>query len=233
MGARPPVTRIRCGGGRASPPSRGFLKEKKRTMMRQNHQLTKQQKRLPRQAMVLAASLAWCLCLVPGCAEQDSGSPPAAQVPVEQRGPAMPAVQGWAGSAEELIRAVALAVSRQDRQALEKFCISREEYLALVWPELPVSSVEQWKDQSGFVWSQHAAKSAAGLREVLARYGNALHTGALRYAAPVQAFGSVQIHQKPELVPQRKGTPGTAVRLMGSIIEHAGRYKVFSYNMEK
>lgn len=203
-------------------------------MMRQYQHLEKQPKRLPRQAMALAAALAWCLLLITGCTERPSGAQPAAQAPVAQRGPAMPAGKGWAASADDLVREVALAVLLRDRQALEKLCISREEYLALVWPELPVSRIEQWKAQSEFVWSQHAAKSAAGLREVLGRYGGRpLQTGTVRFGKPAQAYGGVKIHQKPELTTHTNGTPGPAVRLMGSMIEHAGRFKVFSYNIEK
>lgn len=144
-----------------------------------------------------------------------------------------PDAEGWFGSADELARGVAQGLAANDREALDRFRISREEYMAVVWPELPVSKIEQWKSQSGFVWSQHAAKSDAGLRMIIARFGGkTLTVRSVTCKTPAQEYATFKLHVRPavELVDQSGAKQVDPV--FGTIIEHAGRFKVFSYSIK-
>ena len=104
----------------------------------------------------------------------------------------------------------------------------------LVWPNLPVSKIVGWKDNADFVWTQHAAKSDSGLREMLRRYGgNPLRVLSVKFPSAAQEYGNVKIHSRPELLFDNDNStkPGPAPVLIGSMIEKAGRFKVFSYNI--
>ncbi len=146
---------------------------------------------------------------------------------------AKPDAGGWFGSADELARGVAQALSANDRKELDRFRISRDEYMAIVWPELPVSKIEQWKSQSGFVWSQHAAKSDAGLRLILDRFGGKnLTIRSVKCEAPAQEYASFRLYVRPaiEVADQSGAKPADPV--LGTIIERSGRFKVFSYSIK-
>ena len=175
---------------------------------------------LRRKSLKLGVLLLCCLLLAPGC------SGPGSDV--------QPDAKGWFGSAEELARAVSRALSANDRTVLDRFRISRDEYMAVVWPELPISKIEQWKGQSGFVWSQHTAKSDSGLQQVLRRFGESpLQLVSVRLSGQVQEYEGVKIHIKPEFTMKNSAGDESKARLMGSIIEISGRFKVFSYNIEQ
>lgn len=183
---------------------------------------------------IFVALLLCCLCLAQGCTGEQSGERPAVQGSAGAGFMANPDAQGWFGSAEALAGAVARAVSANDRGSLDRFRISREEYLAVVWPEIPVGKIEQWKNHSGFVWSQHAAKSDSGLRKILSRYGGTtLQVQSVALAASAETYPGFKIHLRPELQLKDTPKPDPAPRLMGSIIEKAGRFKIFSYNIEQ
>jgi len=165
----------------------------------------------------LGVLLLFCLGLLQGCSF--FGSEPDAK--------------GWFGSADELARGVAQGLAANDREALDRFRISREEYMAVVWPELPVSKIEQWKSQSGFVWSQHAAKSDQGLRMIIARFGGkTLTVRSVTCKTPAQEYATFKLHVRPavELVDQSGATQADPV--FGTIIERSGRFKVFSYSIK-
>ena len=105
--------------------------------------------------------------------------------------------------------------------------------MAVVWPELPVSKIEQWKSQSGFVWSQHAAKSDQGLRMIIARFGGkTLTVRSVTCKTPAQEYATFKLHVRPavELVDQSGATQADPV--FGTIIERSGRFKVFSYSIK-
>ncbi|MBN2107421.1 MAG: hypothetical protein JW832_08330 [Deltaproteobacteria bacterium] len=173
--------------------------------------------RLLRTPAALGVVLLFCLGLLPCCSF--FGSEPDAK--------------GWFGSADELARGVAQALAANDREALDRFRISREEYMAVVWPELPVSKIEQWKSQSGFVWTQHAAKSDAGLRSILARFGGkTLTIRSVICKTPAQEYATFKLHVRPAVEMVDQSGAKQADPVFGTIIEHSGRFKVFSYSIK-
>ena len=165
----------------------------------------------------LGVLLLFCLGLLPGCSF--FGNEPDAK--------------GWFGSADELARGVAQGLAANDREALDRFRISREEYMAVVWPELPVSKIEQWKSQSGFVWSQHAAKSDQGLRMIIDRFGGkTLTIRSVTCKSPAQEYATFKLHVRPAVEMVDQSGAKQADPVFGTIIEHSGRFKVFSYSIK-
>jgi hypothetical protein len=158
----------------------------------------------------------WCLIFMQDCSFIDT-----------------PDAEGWFDSADALARGLARALTANDREALDRFRISRDEYMRLVWPELPVSSIAQWKGQSGFVWSQHAAKSDAGLRYVLGRFGGkSLTIRSVEYLASVQDYKTFKLFVRPAITATDSSGADIKVSLLGTIIERSGRFKVFSYSIK-
>ena len=165
----------------------------------------------------LSVLMLFCLSLMQGCSFMDK-----------------PDAQGWYGSADALAQAVAQAVSTQNEEAFNRMRISRDEYMNLVWPNLPVSKIVGWKDNADFVWTQHAAKSDSGLREMMRRYGgNPLQVKSVTLAPEATVYGNVTIHSRPVLLFDNSTKPGPAPVLMGSMIEKIGRFKVFSYSIRQ
>ncbi len=145
---------------------------------------------------------------------------------------AKPDAAGWFGSPEELVRGFASALSAKDRTAMDRLRISREEYMSMVWPELPVSKIEQWKSQSGFVWSQHAAKSDSGLRKLLERFGGkTLEIRSVTFDKPAKEYATFKLHVRPLVeFADLPGKPDIDP-VVGTIMERAGRFKFFSYSI--
>jgi len=198
-------------------------------------QSAKPQGSFKRRIIALGALLVCSLWLMQGCTGEQPAAKPGAQISAGENCAISPDAQGWFGSAEELVRAVSLALSASDRAALDRFCITREEYLQLVWPQLPVSKIEQWKKQSGFIWTQHAAKSDSGLRQLLANYGGLrLAVRSVAFTTPAQEYdGAFRLHVRPAIAATDQSGAGMAPTLFGSLIERSGRFKVFSYSLRQ
>jgi len=139
---------------------------------------------------------------------------------------------GWASSVEALAGSVAGAVARNDRQALERLCVSREEYAAHVWPALHIGKVKEWQAQQGFVWKQHHMRSDSGLSLVLDRFGGRPCT-VLKTVFKEKAteYEGIRVHGGAAVRLRDAGGAERESRLFGSVIEKNGYYKVFSYNI--
>jgi len=194
----------------------GFILKKSVIIMKRYYQRSKKTfDRFMFKKAALGALMLFCLSHMQGCSFMDK-----------------PDAEGWYGSADALAQAVAQAVSTQNEEVFNRMRISRDEYMDLIWPNLEYSRLQGWKDNPDFIWRQHAAKSDSGLREMLRRYGgNPLRVLSVKFPSAAQEYGNVKIHSRPELLFDNSTKPGPAPVLMGSMIEKAGRFKVFSYNI--
>jgi hypothetical protein len=136
-----------------------------------------------------------------------------------------------APSAEAVAEAVLDALERRDRDRLRSLAVAEQEFREHVWPKLPASRPERNLPVS-YVWGELRQKSEGRLAHTLARHGGrSYELAAVRFAG-VTDYGTYRIHREATLH-VRDGT-GTEqdLRLLGSMIEQDGRWKVFSYVTE-
>ncbi len=198
------------------PPSHGFILSEIVMIMTRYYQRSKNThgslwlKRAVRGALLLC-----CLCAGLSCTKNTGQS----------------AQDGWCSSVDAVAALVAAALADNDTAALAGLCITRDEYMAYVWPELEVSKIEQWKAHADFVWSQHKAKSDAGLRAIFGRWaGQRLTVGSVRFTKPLEEYTTFRLHLRPAIIVRDSTGSEQEAALFGAVIERAGVYKVFSYN---
>jgi hypothetical protein len=129
--------------------------------------------------------------------------------------------------AEEFLR----ALESKDRGRLESLALTREEFKTEAYPEMPAyGSVP-----AEFAWSQLALKSSHGLANVLAMHGGrAYELVDLSYRGGHTAYRTFVVHRRAMLrVRDRKSGEEATLALFGSVLEHRGRFKLFSFNIER
>ena len=134
-----------------------------------------------------------------------------------------------ADSPEALAREVLQAVERQDRTRLADLAVSEDEFRALVWPKLPTSRPEVGLPFT-YAWTDLQAKSQGYLHNTLATFGGQrMRLVTIGFAGESTDYETFRVHRKSVLDVQAGSGESQRVRLFGSMIEHGGRVKVFSY----
>lgn len=132
-------------------------------------------------------------------------------------------------SPEAVARAVVAGLRGGDLAGLKRLALTEAEFKALVWPKLPAARPERNLPMD-YVWGDLSAKSDANLR---ARLGGWQDRGfvlvSVNFKGGAEDYGTFKVHRESVLtLRDREGREQTG-RLFGSIIEHDGRFKVFSY----
>ena len=134
-------------------------------------------------------------------------------------------------SERELAEAVLRAVAANDAEALGRLRVGRTEYLDLLWPEFPQAKDPRHTLAPEFHWNLLDSSSAAGIRDVLADFGGSdFELLEVRPSAGVVEYDTFRLLRKFELRVRRRpdGREGV-LRILGSIVERGGRYKLLSY----
>jgi hypothetical protein len=128
-----------------------------------------------------------------------------------------------------LARAVLDAVETRDVEALRTLALNKEEFEEHVWPELPAARPER-NLTANYVWGDLQQKSTIMLRAMLAAHGGKRYelTG-VRFLGETTAYASFRVHRESELSVKEDGGDEQKIQLFGSMLEKAGKYKVFSY----
>lgn len=182
------------------------------------------------------AVAAAALCVAAACG---TGRSPEARAESESlpEGPAESAVPGAASAPLAGSQATPEAVAREalervaagDREALLSISLSETEFREVVYPELPASRPER-NTSADFVWRGLNQKSRNSLAFTLDRYaGQRLELVAVDFLGETTDYGSYRIHRQTALTVRRPDGAKTVVRLFGSMIERAGRYRIFSF----
>lgn len=125
---------------------------------------------------------------------------------------------------------VLAAVRQGDPDRLRRLAMQEREFRELVWPHLPASRPER-NLSFGYVWGDLSAKSEAHLRALVAGFQDrpGLEVVGVRFAGASDRYGSVVVHRDTRLLVRDGGGRQFEVRLFGSTLEQAGRFKAFSY----
>jgi hypothetical protein len=144
--------------------------------------------------------------------------------------PAPPPLAPAFDSPEALARAVLELVATEDVNGLRALALTEQEFRTNVWPELPAARPERNLPFS-YVWGDLRQKSDAGLSSVLSRYrAHRLELVAVRFGGRTP-YTSYVVHRDAVFSVRDTATHGPLeeIRVCGSLIEQAGRWKVFSY----
>ena len=140
-----------------------------------------------------------------------------------------PTLSSTLESPDALARAVVGALTTRDLARLQALAVTEKEFRTLVWPYLPASQPILGLPVD-YAWRDHATKSAADLRTTLERHGGrALHVVEVASLGETTEYGPFRIRRDTVVTVRDEAGETARLRLFGSVIEQAGRVKVFSY----
>lgn len=132
-------------------------------------------------------------------------------------------------SAGALGREVLTALSRRDTQRLADLALDEYEFRRRVWPGLPAARPER-NVPVEYVWDDLQQKSRQMLTRTLARYGGVDYAlDAVRFDGTTTDHGSYRVHRDAILIVREATGELRELRVLGSMLEHDGVWKVFSY----
>jgi hypothetical protein len=140
-----------------------------------------------------------------------------------------PRLENTFESDEALARAVLEGVAKNDSEGLLRLAVTRDEYVRLVWPTLPVSRPEVGMPVD-YVWQDTLTKSRGYLAQTLSQHGGKQYN-LIRVESQGETteHGTHTISRKTQLVVRDADQKEQTIRFFGSIIRQDGRSKVFSF----
>jgi len=113
---------------------------------------------------------------------------------------------------------------------MESLALTEEEFKTQAYPEMPAYG----KIPAEFAWQQLHQRSEADLSTVLARLGGrAFDLESVTFRGNT-AYSTFVVHRRPMVkVRDRSTGEEKTLALFGSILEHRGRFKLFSFNLDR
>jgi hypothetical protein len=126
-----------------------------------------------------------------------------------------------------LARGVLDALEAKDVDRLGTLPLTEREFVDEVFPEMPAAG----RIPAGFAWQDLRQKSRNELTGILAYHGGkAYDLVQIGFDGGATAYETFVVHRKPRLQVRERGTGvEKQLALFGSVLEHEGRYKLFSY----
>ncbi len=144
--------------------------------------------------------------------------------------PSKPPLAATHGSPREAAQAVLDALAAGNVETLQTLALSEQEFRDHVWPGLPAARPERNLPFS-YVWGDLRQKSAGRLTATLAAHGGRRYAlQDVRFSGET-SYPGCTVHRDTVFVVQAPGGP-EELRLIGSMIEQDGRWKVFSYAVD-
>jgi hypothetical protein len=138
--------------------------------------------------------------------------------------PLAPAFETKDAAVDALLR----AVTSRDHAALETLVLSESEFRKYVWPSLPASNPDVGMPLA-YLWADTALKNAAYLAQLLADHGGRdYRLISVSFAGETTDYGAFRVHRETTIDVRGPAGPQT-LKLFGSMIESAGRWKVYSF----
>jgi hypothetical protein len=120
------------------------------------------------------------------------------------------------------------ALARRDRPALEALALNETEFRDHVWPQLPAARPERNLPFS-YVWGELRQKSAQSLSVVLSREGGKRYELIdVRFDSDTD-YQTYRVHRETTLRVRDDRGMDLDLRVLGSMLEQGGVWKVFSY----
>lgn len=138
-------------------------------------------------------------------------------------------LEGMWPSSRAAAQAVADALASRDLPALETLAVTESEFREIIWPHLPASAPETGMP-ADYVWSDTNIRSRGALAGRLVEYGGTnLTVEGVRFAGATSDHGAFKVHRKTHLTVRDMEGREMEVRMIGSMIESAQGWKVYSY----
>jgi hypothetical protein len=146
-------------------------------------------------------------------------------------GPPRERFGGTHPSPEALAEVFQQALEAEDRTRLEEIALTEREFRLEVFPEMPAYG----NIPPGFAWSQLASRSLYGLSSVLHSHGGqGWVLEEIVFRGGTTAYQTFVVHREPVLRLRHRRTGETrTLASFGSVLEHDGRYKLFSFNIDR
>ena len=136
-------------------------------------------------------------------------------------------------SAEALAREVLSALSQRHHARLRALALDELEFERRVWPALPVARPERNVPWS-YVWGDLRQKSEMTLARTLSQHGGTHYElEGVRFRGATTHHGSYTVHRETVLSVRDANGDRQQLRVMGSMIEAGGDWKVFSYVVDE
>jgi hypothetical protein len=136
-------------------------------------------------------------------------------------------------SSEALARSVLDALEHRDAHRLQALALSESEFEQRVWPGLPAARPERNMPWT-YVWMELRQKSDTFLRRTLSQHGGRRYTlESVRFAGSSTEHGDYRVHR--EAILSVRDTMGRSydLKILGSMLETDGGWKVFSYVVDR
>ena len=135
-------------------------------------------------------------------------------------------------SADDVAVAVFDALAREDRAALEALALSETEFRDHVWPQLPAARPERNLPFS-YVWGDLRQKSAGALSNTLGRVGGQRFDLVGVTFSGQTDYDTFTVHREAMFRVRASTRDQNDLRVIGSMIEKDGAWKVFSYVVDE
>ena len=137
-----------------------------------------------------------------------------------------------APSVEELVGSFLEALEARDAERLSRLSLDRDEFEAVVWPELPANRPET-NLSPDFVWEQYDMRSRAYRARLLdALGGQSFQLEKIEFKGKPRRYERFVIHDDPVLTLVAEDESREERLLFGAIIEHEGHYKIYGYSTD-
>jgi hypothetical protein len=138
----------------------------------------------------------------------------------------------WRDSKEALLGDVLRFLQTDNLRGLAAITVDSVDYKAIVWPELPVSNPRN-NIPFEYVFGRHNQLSRGGLLLKLKELkGKRYEVVRFEERPERDQYKEIRIIPIGEIALKDADGNQTEVRLVGSILEHKGRFKVFSYKTD-
>jgi len=130
---------------------------------------------------------------------------------------------------EAVALSVVTALNQGDVEALHRLRVTREEYLAWIWPSFP-SSKAPYAFPADFAWSNLNKKCQIGVNKWVRIYGRQdLVFSSLHFEKSAEEYKGFRLLRGTVLSAKKPNGDEIALEIIGSMVENAGRYKLLSY----
>lgn len=163
-----------------------------------------------------------------GCSSATRGGVTATQSASRADDTAQTRFNGLQPSLDALGRRFLSALESSDEASLREIAITKDEFERNVWPKLPASEPGS-NLTSDWVWNQYALKNESSLSRLLRRFGGKEYEYAgFEFRGETRDYGEFLLHTEAVLRVAENGEE-KRVRLIGSVIEEAGQYKIYGF----
>lgn len=132
-------------------------------------------------------------------------------------------------SPSEIGQAVVEALNQGDLSGLHQLRVIRKEYLSWIWPAFPASGPPH-NFPEDFAWSNLDTKSSRAVRRLVKRYGEiSLAFVKLDFEQKTEEYKDFRLLRGTVLTVQNTNGQQKTLKILGSVVEKDGRYKLLSY----